>query len=129
MGICSGRTDPPSEGGSKDAVPAAEVFYGLRAMENFFEAMDFRIKTAAANAPIDLGDLKVFDTFASLMNAAQKTSQKEWIGKCFKSHGARASAQAPPQAQAKPVPRKQAPGEGSSTASLFKEKRTACDQS
>ena len=119
------RIDPPSEGGSKDAVPVAEVLYGLKAMEKLFEAMDLRIKTAAANAPIDLGDLKAFDTFAFLMNAAQKTSQKEWVGKCFKSHGARASAQAPLQPQAKPVPRKHAPGEGSSTSSLFKNKRTA----
>ena len=94
-------------------------------MEKLVEAMDLRIKTAAVNAPIDLGDLNVFDTFAFLMNAAQKTFQKEWIGKCFKSHGARASAQAPPQPQAKPVPRKDAAREGSSTSSLVKKKRTA----
>ena len=117
--------DPPSEGSSKDQVPVAEpVCYGIQAMEKLFGAMDLRVKTAAVNAPIDLGDLKVFDTFAFLMNASQKATQREWIGKCFKSHGARASAQAPPQPQTKTAVKKEAAREGSSTSSLFKKKRT-----
>ena len=105
-------------------VPPAQVFYGIKAMEKLFGDMDKRIKETP-EASIDLGDLKGFDTFAFLMNAAQKTAQKEWISKCFRNHGARhPQSQPAPQATQEPS-RGGGSKEGSSTSSLFKKRRTS----
>ena len=106
-------------------IPPAQVLYGIKAMEKLFGDMEKRIKETP-EASIDLGDLKVFDTFAFLMNAAQKTAQKEWISKCFRTHGARLPQSQPaPQATKEPSGRGGGSKEGSSTYSVFKKRRTA----
>ena len=93
-------------------------FYGVKAMAALFDAMDKKVRDSPA-APMDLGELKVFDTFQFLMTPCQKATQKEWVGSCFKGHAQRAQqAPAAPQAKAKHQVR-----EGSSTSSLFSKKR------